>query len=44
MYYRKSNAAMLVYDITNEESFEDIKNWVHGKLGQGQLSLFSYAR
>lgn len=28
MYYRKANAAMLVYDITSEDSFYDIKDWV----------------
>lgn len=28
MYYRKANAALLVYDISSHESFEDIKSWV----------------
>ncbi|XP_061185445.1 ras-related protein Rab-31-like [Saccostrea echinata] len=28
MYYRKANAAMLIYDITSEDSFYDIKDWV----------------
>ncbi|KAK3790083.1 hypothetical protein RRG08_030504 [Elysia crispata] len=28
MYYRKANAAMLMYDITSLESFYDIKDWV----------------
>lgn len=28
MYYRKANAAMLVYDITSLETFEDMKSWV----------------
>lgn len=31
MYYRKANAAMLVYDITSEDSFYDIKDWVSGR-------------
>ena len=31
MYYRKANAALLVYDITSKESFEDMKGWVTGK-------------
>lgn len=31
MYYRKANAAMLVYDITNPESFDDLRGWVHGE-------------
>lgn len=28
MYYRKANAAMLIYDITSSDSFYDIKDWV----------------
>ncbi|XP_041356019.1 ras-related protein Rab-31-like [Gigantopelta aegis] len=28
MYYRKANAAMLMYDITSSDSFYDIKDWV----------------
>lgn len=28
MYYRKANAAMLMYDITSLDSFYDIKDWV----------------
>ncbi|KAJ2056151.1 hypothetical protein GGH13_007636 [Coemansia sp. S155-1] len=28
MYYRGANAVVLVYDITNEESFKDIDAWV----------------
>eukprot|EP01136_Pigoraptor_vietnamica_P000596 Opistho-1_new@26100 len=28
MYYRGANAALLVYDITSEPSFEDMKSWV----------------
>jgi len=28
MYYRGSNCAILVYDITSEESFENVKDWV----------------
>ena len=31
MYYRKANAAMLCYDITNRETFEDMQSWVNGK-------------
>ena len=31
MYYRKANAAMLIYDITSSDSFYDIKDWVSGK-------------
>ncbi|KAF9579340.1 hypothetical protein BGW38_004443 [Lunasporangiospora selenospora] len=28
MYYRGANAAILVYDITSEESFNDMSSWV----------------
>ncbi|KAG0149900.1 hypothetical protein CROQUDRAFT_278893 [Cronartium quercuum f. sp. fusiforme G11] len=28
MYYRGANAAILVYDITNQASFDDIQNWL----------------
>lgn len=29
IYYRGSNAAILVYDITNDESFENIESWIY---------------
>ncbi|KAJ2479285.1 hypothetical protein IWW56_003192 [Coemansia sp. RSA 2131] len=32
MYYRGANAVVLVYDITNEDSFKDVDTWVQGKL------------
>lgn len=28
MYYRGANAAVVVYDITNPHSFEDVKTWI----------------
>lgn len=28
MYYRGANAAVIVYDITNPNSFEDVKTWI----------------
>lgn len=28
MFYRNSNAALLVYDITNYQTFESMQNWV----------------
>ncbi|XP_043467091.1 ras-related protein Rab-31-like [Leptopilina heterotoma] len=28
MYYRKTNAALLVFDLTNQESFAMVKSWV----------------
>ena len=30
MYYRRANAAIVVYDITNEKSFRDAQGWVKG--------------
>lgn len=30
MYYRGAHAAILVYDITSEESFQDMNSWVEG--------------
>ncbi|KNZ54886.1 hypothetical protein VP01_2823g4 [Puccinia sorghi] len=36
MYYRGANAAILVYDITNMESFFDIQNWLDGSGKQGR--------
>lgn len=31
MYYRGTHAAILVYDITNPSSFEDVKVWLEGE-------------
>ena len=28
MYYRKANAAILVFDVTKRSSFDDMKSWV----------------
>lgn len=28
IYYRQSNGAVLVYDITDEDSFQKVKSWV----------------
>jgi small GTP-binding protein len=41
MYYRDADAAVLVYDITKNASFEGLKNWVeelsaHGPKGIGK--------
>ncbi|KAF9481983.1 hypothetical protein BDN70DRAFT_485050 [Pholiota conissans] len=30
MYYRGANAALLLYDITNASTFEDIRGWLQG--------------
>lgn len=32
MYYRGAHAAILVYDITSEESFQDMSSWVEGSV------------
>lgn len=31
MYYRGAHAAILVYDITNEDSLADIQVWLDGE-------------
>ena len=31
MYYRRANAAMIVYDVTKESTFVDAKEWVKGQ-------------
>lgn len=31
MYYRGANAALLLYDITNQVSFQDVRGWLKGK-------------
>jgi hypothetical protein len=31
MYYRGANAALLLYDITNQVSFQDVRGWLNGK-------------
>ncbi len=30
MYYRGANAALLLYDITSAESFDDVRGWLEG--------------
>ena len=30
MYYRGANAALLLYDITNAATFDDIRGWLAG--------------
>jgi len=32
MYYRNADAAILVYQITDNDSFEAIQHWVEGAL------------
>lgn len=31
MYYRGANAALLLYDITNASTFDDIRGWLEGE-------------
>ena len=33
MYYRGANAALLLYDITNSSTFEDVRGWLEGEHG-----------
>ncbi len=40
MYYRGANAALLLYDITNASSFEDVRGWLEGEF---QVQLFMVA-
>ena len=30
MYYRRANAAVIVYDIANQKSFQEAKSWMEG--------------
>jgi small GTP-binding protein len=39
MYYRGAQAAIVVYDITNAESFERAKNWVKELQRQGNPNI-----
>ena len=42
MYYRKANAAIIVYDITNSKSFDQAKEWVEGNAIFGNDVLIVY--
>ena len=42
MYYRKANAAMLVFDITSVDSFGDMKTWVNGKSSNSNFLKYFY--
>jgi len=35
LYYRNANAALIVYDVTNQESFDGAKRWVNELKRQG---------
>ena len=30
MYYRRANAAIIVYDVTSQESFLQVTEWING--------------
>ena len=40
-YYRGAMGIMLVYDITNEKSFDNIRNWIRNI---EEVSVWSYDR
>lgn len=42
MYYRGANAALLLYDITNAATFEDVRGWLEGALPRNFDRLPSY--
>jgi len=31
MYYRRANAAIIVYDVTSQSSFEQVSEWITGR-------------
>lgn len=37
MYYRGAHAALLVYDITSQESFEELSSWIEGNIYKNAL-------
>lgn len=39
MYYRNSGAAIVVYDITRQASFETLRNWIHELHAQGPKDI-----
>uniref|UniRef100_A0A8C9DQE7 small monomeric GTPase n=1 Tax=Prolemur simus TaxID=1328070 RepID=A0A8C9DQE7_PROSS len=42
-YYRGAMGIMLVYDITNEKSFDNIRNWIRN-IEEVRLAFFTLAR
>lgn len=39
MYYRGANAALLLYDITNASTFDDIRGWLAGVCSSSLVPL-----
>lgn len=44
MYYRGAQAALLVYDITSQESFEELSSWIEGSIQSTIDPFFSCAK
>jgi len=40
MYYRGANAALLLYDITNQASFQDVRGWLKGEPRQAPVLIY----
>jgi hypothetical protein len=40
MYYRGANAALLLYDITNQASFQDVHGWLKGEPRQNPVLIY----
>ena len=40
LYYRKANAALVLYDITKQASFEEAKGWVEGMFADEILAKY----
>lgn len=39
LYYRNADGALVVYDITNRQSFESVKKWVNGEFGRDGIGM-----
>ena len=40
MYYRRANAAIIVYDITSEKSFDEAKQWIKGNINYSIIYIY----
>lgn len=40
MYYRGAAAAVVVFDVTNRDTFEGAKSWVRARLGVAQQHVY----
>jgi Ras-related protein Rab-21 len=41
MYYRNANAALIVFDITQYDTFQSMKDWVKGMFSIVELNKYS---